>query len=699
MSIKKDKKPNFNARSINTYKKRNKIPFLYDAFLFALWAFVFFFSACERKETATNEVFIFDKTFNRIDSVQKSGNINYALKILDSVRPNISNDDIQNLSNFYIFSSQIRFSDKRLAYRYADSLLALLNEKKEQEKYKKIYTKALILKSDAYVFYKQYDDALRTYFKTSSLIDKEKDPINYSDFASKIAHIYYVQGRFALAAHYQKEAYTYIQRAKDVYPQTRFYLTQGALNNAGFSYERAGILDSALIFYNKNIQYIQSEEGKATISEHQINAAKIVAFDNLGGLFAKKGNDQLAQKYLEQSIAMNDYAIDPSKISAFIKLAKVYAHTNKIEKADSILNATSNMLTLDTANLFSNQLKLYRAKSDIYFRQKRYKEGYENLNAYLSISDSLNLLNNTINKIDLAEKFRNLESQDEVKSLTKTNQSKTIYLVGAILFLVMLIPLIMLTLKNTKQARKAERDTVKHNRELKKTLKRLESRNRDYAKMMKVMAHDLKNPIGGMVGIANLLLQEDKFSAEDREMLQLIESSGENSIEMINQLLNSGLAIENEVIKKEKTDIQHLLRQCTELLQYKADEKKQKIIFYSGGPVKIMLGKEKIWRVFNNLIVNAIKFSAKKTTIKVVLERLQKSVRIAIVDQGIGVPEADKHKIFEMFTDAKRPGTSGEQPFGIGLSISKQIIESHQGKIWLEDNPEGGTIFYVELPI
>ncbi|GAB1463035.1 sensor histidine kinase [Pedobacter sp.] len=94
-----------------------------------------------------------------------------------------------------------------------------------------------------------------------------------------------------------------------------------------------------------------------------------------------------------------------------------------------------------------------------------------------------------------------------------------------------------------------------------------------------------------------------------------------------------------------------------------------------------------------------VKFSPPKTEINVVLQRLAHSICIKIIDQGIGVPQADKQKIFEMFTSAKRPGTAGEQPFGIGLSISKQIIESHNGKIWLEDNPKGGTIFYIELPL
>jgi len=57
-----------------------------------------------------------------------------------------------------------------------------------------------------------------------------------------------------------------------------------------------------------------------------------------------------------------------------------------------------------------------------------------------------------------------------------------------------------------------------------------------------------------------------------------------------------------------------------------------------------------------------------------------------------------RHKVFNMFTEAKRPGTAGEKSFGLGLSISKQIIENHNGKIWFESFDEKGTIFYIRLP-
>jgi signal transduction histidine kinase len=73
-------------------------------------------------------------------------------------------------------------------------------------------------------------------------------------------------------------------------------------------------------------------------------------------------------------------------------------------------------------------------------------------------------------------------------------------------------------------------------------------------------------------------------------------------------------------------------------------------------------------------------------------------LQIAVQDQGIGVPDEMKQEIFNMFTNAMRPGTSGEQSFGLGLAISRQIIEAHNGKIWFESAPGQGTTFFIDLP-
>lgn len=636
--------------------------------------------------------------FKRVDSVYLTSNLAETSRLLDSLKPKIDANDINELTNFYYYKGLTSYKDTLSMNRYADSALAFFEDPNRQQQFPMAFAKALMLKSDVYVFFKKYDKALENYFKIKSTLNKTDDPLVYANYITRIAHLYYVQNLFKQAANYHLEAFNVLESVNGLDPRSMFHIKQGALNNAGFSYEKAGMLDSAAFLYRKGLSFIQQQLKQNTVTINQHNQSKIVLLDNLGGLMAKLGELKLAEQYLQESISLDSDAKEKIKITAFMKLADVYRRLNKLQKADSLLTIAKNVIQENPFDPYLLMPRWNKAKSELYLSKGNYKEAYRLLNRYSVAMDSINI-ENELSRVDLKVRFKNKQTEQDLKSLTKTNEHITFYLLCAAVFIIMLICIVFLVIKNARQAHKTEKATIKHSEELKKAMVRLENRNKDYAKMMKVMAHDLKNPLGGMVGISNLLLEEKRFLEDDREMLQLISSSGNNAIEMINQLLNSNLAIENEVLTKEKVDIQHLLRQCTELLQYKADEKQQKIIFISGGPVYLKLSREKIWRVFNNLVVNAIKFSPNHTVVKVLLERLEKSVRIAIIDQGIGVPENDKQRIFEMFTSAKRTGTSGEQPFGIGLSISKQIVESHQGKIWLQDNVGGGTIFYVELPL
>jgi two-component system sensor histidine kinase VicK len=115
-------------------------------------------------------------------------------------------------------------------------------------------------------------------------------------------------------------------------------------------------------------------------------------------------------------------------------------------------------------------------------------------------------------------------------------------------------------------------------------------------------------------------------------------------------------------------------------------------------PKQLNISQEKIWRVISNLISNAIKFSPNNADIKVKVANGNNEVKISVSDNGIGIPDNIKNDVFNTFTNAKRTGTAGEKSFGLGLSICRQIIENHNGKIWFESNAGKGTTFYISLP-
>jgi signal transduction histidine kinase len=276
---------------------------------------------------------------------------------------------------------------------------------------------------------------------------------------------------------------------------------------------------------------------------------------------------------------------------------------------------------------------------------------------------------------------------------------KKVYVGGGAVILALFVVIINLINRNLKRERKSHKIATQHNQQLQLTLAELERVNKNYIRVMRVMAHDLRNPLSGMTGLAAMLIDEDEFSEDNKYMLKLIETTGIHSMEMINELLKSGLADEHEKLVTQKIDLKSLLYDSVELLQFKANDKQQKIIFESDNiPLITDINHEKIWRVVNNLIVNAIKFSQPGGTIRVGIKFAVKYVVISVADNGIGIPAEQKDAVFEMFTAAKKVGTSGEEAFGLGLSISKKIVELHKGRIWFENNPDGGTIFYIELP-
>jgi signal transduction histidine kinase len=318
---------------------------------------------------------------------------------------------------------------------------------------------------------------------------------------------------------------------------------------------------------------------------------------------------------------------------------------------------------------------------------------------YIRLRDSVNNLSSDLFKLDVERELNTIRQKQSITDLEQKDKVRETYLTGIGIFVVLSVVIIILIARNLNRSQRSHRETSQKNEQLQLAFAELERVNKNYIRIMRVMAHDLRNPLSGMTGIAAMLLEGDEFSEDSKHMLKLIETTGAHTMEMINELLKTGLADENELIEKQSIDIRALLFDSVELLQFRADEKKQKIVFDAREmPILVDVNHEKIWRVFNNLIVNAIKFSHEGGHIRVGVTVNEKNIIVAIADSGIGIPQNEKDSIFEMFTAAKKFGTNGEQPFGLGLSISKKIVEKHGGKIWFESEVGVGTTFYIELP-
>lgn len=632
------------------------------------------------------------------DSLAVAGNYVLSQKVALSIRHKIQNNS-PLLASYYSFQSSLTSRNpagKNAMTLYADSALALFNTPSQKKLYPNEYRKALLAKGNASIKQQQYIAGLNYYVEAKGIVS---NTCNDGEVAEKIGAIYYDQGNYKTAAAYSAERYSLQLLCADRLPKAkRFRILQGILNNTGYAYERAGLPDSALYYYQKDVELINEAERTCSAEPQNINAAKAVVYDNMGGLYAIRGNLKLAEEFLRNSIRLSNSETNATKVTTYIKLASTLTKAGKLIEAQKALSSGHALLMQYPHAPAEFKVRWLKARADYLFKSKMTDQAYTCLSNYLQAKDSLLTTLSDLYRLDVAREIRNLQSQNEIKDLQQKEKFRHLYQIAIVVITALAFVIILLVFRLFKRAERETKETALHNLQLNQTNAELERVNKNYIRIMRVMAHDLRNPLGGISGLAQVMLDEVELNEDSRHMLELIETTSIHSLEMINELLKSDLG-DNGPMAKALVDINALLFESAELLQFKAKEKQQ-VIVYQGAPqpVFITLNYEKMWRVFNNLIVNSLKFSYENDQIDINLIVKDDHVLVTVKDNGIGIPAENKKAVFEMFTSAKRVGTKGEQPFGLGLSISKNIVERHGGSIWFESANPKGTIFFVKLP-
>lgn len=213
-----------------------------------------------------------------------------------------------------------------------------------------------------------------------------------------------------------------------------------------------------------------------------------------------------------------------------------------------------------------------------------------------------------------------------------------------------------------------------------------------------IVAHDLRNPLAIIRSLTSIM-ETDEFGAHDyHENLRMIQTSCDKASSIINDLIETAQNETDNSFELEKTELDNFL--YTIIDEWLKSRQDQVNILYKnpGTQVYAHVNKEKMQRVMDNLILNAIKFSGLNRNIEVSLSVIDHEIFIAIKDDGIGIPEDMLPYIFDRFSKARRNGIRGEASVGLGLSIVQQIVRKHNGDIKVCSNETDGTTFTITLP-
>ena len=220
--------------------------------------------------------------------------------------------------------------------------------------------------------------------------------------------------------------------------------------------------------------------------------------------------------------------------------------------------------------------------------------------------------------------------------------------------------------------------------------------------ILDIMAHDLRGPIGVISMMASSIQREQQI-AQNESILQSVKYIQElckRNIALIRDLMNQEFLESTEVkLRKERADLVWEINDVINHYNRSADVLSRKfIITSSNDKMWVQIDSLKLMQAFNNLISNAIKFTANDGVIEIAINDADPNIEIIVKDNGIGVPKEMQPYLFDKFTRARRTGLGGQEPTGLGMSIIKTIVELHGGNIRVESEENQGTTFYIVIP-
>lgn len=508
--------------------------------------------------------------------------------------------------------------------------------------------------------------------------------------------LFYSEGGYEKAAHHFLAALrslmqTYLRPDKK-------YLIQNVLNNLGLSYLQMDMPQPAHTYFQH--AYRVSIRGASRIGES-------ISLMNLARIQAQWGNHQLADSLFQAGIFQ---AARTANLGLEARGILLYA--GFLEQQDKLNEAENWLMLLEKRmeNIWDEMtmVSFFQLLARVEARKGQYQKAYVYQERHRSLSEALHAKRgDKLIQLEEAQVELNQlkDAKEELLHVLRLReiQSNAILMGGSILLLLVLVIFYLwVNLRRrfiqtqglSKDLREKSSQLVLANRELAQA-----NKHKNY--ILSTVAHDLRNILGNVVQVGDIVAEgpsEILPEQEQRQLLKLLKTSaklGLNTIQDLNDAILPGHQVVLDVVPLLP---EALLAEIRGLLQFKFRQKRIEFVAKNQVRFLVVADREKIMRVFINLIDNAIKYSRRGGKIKVLIRQKGTSeVEFCVRDFGTGIPHRMKHKLFRPFT-AGVQGTLGEPSSGLGLYIVKKIVTAHHGDIKVKTKEGEGSVFLIRLP-
>lgn len=539
-----------------------------------------------------------------------------------------------------------------------------------------------------------YSKALELFFEAlkSSEYSKDLEEISYT--LINIGNIYIFQTNFEGAIDYFQRA---LENAKMIDND----------NIIAYCYLNIG---RSLVGLER---YQQAEENykKAQEIRVKMNDLEGIVISNvdIAELYIKQNLPDKALRLLKENLVNVKLMDHKSTLSfSYINIARTYLMKRDLTLAK--IYVEKSMEINKAHGLINNESHALHLLSEILEKSKNYNQALSYFKKYVTTKDSIFNEENTRKIESLHAQYqtekaevenRHLREQSRLNEVIIKRQRAIIILtvIASILFLTVALIAFWSSNERKKLNAKIEEQreqAFKHNNDLIDI-------NNEKNNLIRILSHDLRAPINNIKGLTEIHQTDHKedFSESENRTLNLIKSESDRILSMISKILNvEALNVESNRDKDEKVNITKVLDDTIVSFTSSARAKQIKIEGSHPKNELLILGdKVHLHQVLENLVSNALKFSNAGTTITIGLETIGKSVQISIQDEGPGLTEEDREKIFKKFQTLSAKPTGNEVSTGLGLSIVKKYVEQMKGKIWYESELGKGTKFIVQFSL
>lgn len=248
-----------------------------------------------------------------------------------------------------------------------------------------------------------------------------------------------------------------------------------------------------------------------------------------------------------------------------------------------------------------------------------------------------------------------------------------------------------------------EKKVEERTKELRQANIALEKANRLKSEFLATMSHELRTPLNAIIGFAEVLRDEviGPLNGDQKGCLDDIHSSGQHLLSMINNILDfTKIEAGKFELKYEEFSLETVIAEVLHAISEFSDKKGISIHTHIHANIPhIVADKIKFKQIMFNLLSNAVKFTAKNGTITINAKLVEQYVQIGVSDTGIGIKSEDIDKLFKPFFQLNSSYSRRYEGTGLGLVLTKHLVELHGGKIWVESDYGKGSTFTFTLPV